>query len=266
MRALHEWQGPWLLRIESRGRLTEAVLRAPTPRIDAAMIATGAAALEFAERHSLPAPRLLGADLLGETAGVPATLETVVQGSAQWSASSSIERLRTAGAVLARVHAVSTAPTDALPVRPRPIAVDDFAEDRRTGRMPTTTLLEIADEAVTACGVPPSEHVFLHGDVWPGNLIWAGDEVAALIDWKTAGVGAPGVDLCELRKQAAISFGPEAPAKVLNGYEQATSTKADHVAHWDAVAALNTPTELYDARATARRDTFLRTALTALGA
>lgn len=258
VRALHEGQGPWLLRVESRGRLTEAVLRAPTPRIGAAMVATGAAALEVAERHGLPAPRLLGADLLGDP---PVTLESVVQGSSQWLAPSSVERLRAAGAVLARIHAVSITPYDVLPYRPRPIAVDDFATDRREGRLPTTPLPRIADEAITAHGVPASEQVFLHGDVWPGNLIWAGNEIAALIDWKTAGVGARGVDLSELRKQAAISFGPNAPAEVLHGYEQATATKADHVAYWDAVAALNTPTKLYDATATTRRDAFLRTAM-----
>ncbi len=74
-------------------------------------------------------------------------------------------------------------------------------------------------------------------------------------------MGAPGVDLCELRKQVAITFGPAAPAQVLDGYEHATAAKARDVAYWDAVAALNTPTELYSATATARRDAFLHAAL-----
>jgi Phosphotransferase enzyme family len=118
----------------------------------------------------------------------------------------------------------------------------------------------------------------VHGDVWPGNLLWAGDEVAALIDWKTAGVGAPGVDVSELRKQVAIIVGPEAPDLVLEGWERATGTKAQDVSYWDAVAALNTRTELDDgyrsggwaplpdaAGATDRRDAFLRVALANLG-
>jgi len=63
--ALHGDQGPWCLSIEHRYGMTEAVLRAPTPRIDASMIATAAAALEMAERHRLPAPRLIAADLRG---------------------------------------------------------------------------------------------------------------------------------------------------------------------------------------------------------
>jgi aminoglycoside phosphotransferase (APT) family kinase protein len=264
VRALHEGQGPWRLRIERRGHQIEAVLRAPTPRIDAAMVTTAAAALEVAERHRLPAPRLIAADLQGDLTGTPATLETLVPGTSVWPPPLNAERLRTAGAVLARVHAVSIAPSDQLPIRPRPIAVDDFAADRRRGRMPTTTLLQAADEAIAAHGLPPGEPVFVHGDVWPGNLLWTGDVIAALIDWKTAGVGAPGVDLCELRKQAAIYFGPAAPEQILHGYEHATSSQAHDVAYWDAVAALNTPTELFSSTATARRDAFLRTALTNL--
>ncbi|ADB33015.1 hypothetical protein Kfla_3964 [Kribbella flavida DSM 17836] len=68
----------------------------------------------------------------------------------------------------------------------------------------------------------------------------------------------------ELRKQAAISFGPAAPDQVLAGYEGATSSQARDVAYWDAVAALNTPTELFSTTATTRRDAFLRMALAVL--
>ncbi|MFF0338735.1 aminoglycoside phosphotransferase family protein [Kribbella sp. NPDC004875] len=256
VRPLHGAQGPWLLVAGE----TRCILRAPTPRIDATMIATAAAALQVAERHRLPAPRLLAADLTGEHAGVPASLETVAPGTTEWSVGTP-DSLRAAGAALAGLHDLQMPPREFLPFRPRPIAVDDFAADRRAGRMPTTALLQQADNLVTAHGLPAAEPVFLHGDVWPGNIVWAGDHLTAFIDWKTAGVGAPGVDLSELRKQVAISFGPDAPAHVLTGWEQATGRRADHVAYWDAVAALNTPTTLYAAPATARRDAFLRKSL-----
>jgi aminoglycoside phosphotransferase (APT) family kinase protein len=253
---LHDEQGPWRLVC----RQHQYVLRAPTPRVDAAAVATGATALQVAERHGLPAPHLVAADLSGNEAGVPASLETLVPGSTAWPVGTPAT-LRAAGAALARLHAVAMGPQEHLPFRPRPIAVDDFATDRRTGRMPTTPLLEQADHLVTTHGLPSGDTVYLHGDVWPGNLVWNGDGVAAFIDWKTAGVGAPGVDVSELRKQVAITFGPDAPQHVRTGWEQATGRKAEHVAYWDAVAALNTPTTLYSPTATTQRDTFLTQAL-----
>jgi aminoglycoside phosphotransferase (APT) family kinase protein len=152
---------------------------------------------------------------------------------------------RAAGAVLAQVHTVILDPQRQLPFRPRPIAVDDFAGDRRAGRMPTTALLQLADERVQAIRPPDAPVVFLHGDVWPGNTVVAGGGIRALIDWKTAGVGNPGVDLGELRKQVAIRYGDGAAGHVVEGWERAGGARADDIPYWDAVAALNTPTESY---------------------
>ena len=96
--------------------------------------------------------------------------------------------------------------------------------------MPTTPLLEEADQLITERGLPVSGTVFVHGDVWPGNIVWTPEEAAVLIDWKTAGVGAAGVDLGELRKQVAIIFGSDAPDLVLQGWEDAAGTTAADVA------------------------------------
>jgi hypothetical protein len=64
-------------------------------------------------------------------------------------------------------------------------------------------------------------------------------------------------------------FGLDAPDHVLDGWEHATGTKASDVAYWDAVAALNTRSELDEeykiAGATVRRDAFLSSALANLG-
>jgi aminoglycoside phosphotransferase (APT) family kinase protein len=264
VRALHAGDGPWLLRVQSSRRSLDVVLRAPTPRIDGDMIATNVAALLMAERHSLPAPRLLGADLGGQIAGVPASVETVVPGSSAWPARVGVDRLRAAGAAIARLHRIPLPPSAHLPARARPIAVDNFARERRLGSMPTTRLLARADALIRAVRATPGPTVFLHGDVWPGNMMWSGPDCRALIDWKTAGVGDPGVDLGELRKQVAFANGEDAPRYVLEGWERASGTRAADVAYWDAVAALNTPTECDPPAHTPRRDAFLRAALARL--
>src|SRR5829696_5812052 len=116
----------------------------------------------------------------------------------------------------------------------------------------------------------------VHGDVWGGNMLWEADRCVALIDWKTAGVGDPGVDLGSLRMQMALQYGQDAPAHVLEGWQRQAGRAAVAVPYWDAVAALNTPTVIHgewlpgfagdgsplDAAAvTERRNAFLRTAL-----
>jgi aminoglycoside phosphotransferase (APT) family kinase protein len=260
MRALHDDQGPWRLSVDVRGRREHLVLRSLTPRIDAEMIATGAAALEVAESHGLPAPRLLAKDVDGSATGAPATLETFVAGSTTWPRKVPVSRLRAAGAALAQVHAIPLAPRPELPLRTRPIATDDFARDRRQDHMETSPLLRTADEWIQSMAQPQGTTVFVHGDVWPGNMTWIGDTSCTLIDWKTAGAGDPGVDIGELRKQIAITYDLDAIVGIVDGWDQATGKSATNVAYWDAVAALNTRTDLGPVT-TKKRDAFLRAAL-----
>jgi aminoglycoside phosphotransferase (APT) family kinase protein len=132
----------------------------------------------------------------------------------------------------------------------------------------TSPLLFSADEVVRRHGHPRGENVLLHGDVWPGNLVWDGDTCVGLIDWKTAGVGHPGVDLGNLRCQANQGDGPDAAELVLEGWEDEMGRRAADIAYWDAVAALNTRTGLDQVDgdgAAGRRDAFLRAALKGLG-
>ena len=176
VRALHGDQGPWRLSVDVRGRREQLVLRSLTPRIDAEMIATGAAALEVAQSHELPAPRSLARDLDGWAAGVPVTLETFVDGSTTGPRALSVSRIRAAGAALAQVHAIPLAPRPDLPLRTRPIATDDFAGDRRQGVMVTSPLLRTADEWIQSIDQLRGTTVFVHGD--GGRATWRGSATA----------------------------------------------------------------------------------------
>ena len=272
----HRASGTFRLRAQGPGTHTmDVILKLTVPRwIGPRMVTTNARALRLAETYGLSAPRLVAADIDGSASGTVATVETMLPGSADLPPSVSVARLRNAGAAIARLHAFSLEAQPDLPYRPRPCAVDDRAAERRSGWMPTTPLLREADKRVRSRRMRPVRSVFVHGDIWGGNMLWEADRCVALIDWKTAGVGDPGVDLGSLRMQMALQYGQDAPSHVLEGWEQQAGRSATEVPYWDAVAALNTPTVMdgwpgfaddgspLDASAvTERRDTFLRIAL-----
>lgn len=307
---LHGDHSPWRLRLHASD--SDVLLRMVVPGwIEVELLQTTAVALPLAEEHGLPAPRLIAADLDGDQAGRPATLETFLPGSSALPPHVSPDRLREFGATIARVHAIPLEPQDGLPLRTRPTQVDDRAMERRWATLynaapdqakpdviealseltgwpeegargamdapPGTALLQLADERIRAIPLPQGQSVFLHGDIHGGNSLWDGDTCLALIDWKTAGVGDPGVDLGNLRLQMAMQYGMDAPPYVLEGWERTAGRTATNVAYWDATAALNTPTVLHgwpgfheDGSAldviavTERRDAFLRAAVSAL--
>ena len=309
-KVLHEGRtGPWMLQIDHAGGTSDVVLRSVVPGwIGEAAIATGAAALLVAEEHGLAAPRLIASDLDGRATGVVATLETALPGSSALPPRVNAERLRGAGAAIAKVHAVSLEPQPDLPLRTRPTQPDDRALEGRwatlyracadsekgavidalreltgwpaehAGRVVSgprsTPLLQLADDRIRGLGRPQGTTVFVHGDIWGGNMMWSGDTCVALIDWKTAGAGDPGVDLGNLRMQLAHQYRLDAAAHVLDGWERESGREATNIAYWDVVAALQTPADMagwpgFDDRGepvesrvvAGRRDAFLRAAL-----
>ncbi len=282
--------GPWLVRIEGAGDAAEAILRigdASDPA-DRQRFATQVAALAHAACHGVAAPRVIAFDPDGQQAGALAVLTTVLPGSSSIPRWPSPDRMRALGAAAARLHAVAMAPRPGLPLRRRPLADVDFAAPRRLEclsprrwwtrhRMPgTSSLMADAEDRVRRMPAPAGPAVFVHGDLWQGNTIWAGNTLTGMIDWDCAGAGPPGIDLGFLRCDVATMFGLPAAGQVLAGWQHVSGMRTSDVAYWDTVAALSTPTDMaewlpvihdegrtdLDARTvTARRDTFLHAAL-----
>jgi aminoglycoside phosphotransferase (APT) family kinase protein len=274
---LREGGNPWRLSFDYRGIDAEAVLKTSS-RSEG--FTTELAALRLADRHGLPAPRILAVDETGATAGTFAVLETVVSGHSRIPAMGPPERLAAMGKVAATIHNTPMAATPELPLRTRPISATDFAAMRREGTDPTTPLLDAAQAFVGGLTGPAGETVFVHGDLWQGNIMWVGDAITGLLDWDMAGVGHPGVDLSSLRLDAALMFGLDAADPVRAAWEDASGRPAGDLPYWDAVAALNQPgdmavfapvmhdqgrTDLSGRLLNERRDAFLRSALAALG-
>jgi aminoglycoside phosphotransferase (APT) family kinase protein len=267
---------PWRLSIRHGGHTTQAVLRVGDPARPE-WLAAEAAALAVAGDHGLPAPRLLGVDLAG-AAGVPALLTSLLPGSSRIPEQASRARLRALGGLAAALAAVALQPGPELPLRLRPLAGADFAADRRARG--GSALLAAAEARLGALPAPAGPSVLVHGDLWHGNALWAGDALVGLVDWDQAGAGHPGVDLGWQRYDAALLFGPAAAAEVLAGWREAAGRDPEAVAYWDVVAALATPADLADwlpvfgrqgrsdldaATLWGRHEAFLRAALDQLG-
>jgi aminoglycoside phosphotransferase (APT) family kinase protein len=96
-------------------------------------------------------------------------------------------------------------------------------------------------DALDGSGTPEPLNVacLLHGDYWPGNLLWRDGRLAAVLDWEDAERGDPLNDLGNARMEVLFTFGPEAMQTFTERYLEQATVDTTHLPYWDLVAAVH---------------------------
>jgi aminoglycoside phosphotransferase (APT) family kinase protein len=223
VRGLRAGGQPWLLETSTQ---SGAVLRIADDDRVVDALRVEQAGLELAATSRVPVPRVLAANLDGDP---PVLLIELISGSSAIPPECATARLRALGAAAAALHAVTVPAAASLPRRDRPVDGVDF--DQLRASAPEQGLLVRAEQARDAFA-PNSVDGLVHGDLWQGNAMFAGDTLTGLIDWESAGVGPAGVDLASMRLDAAMCFDVAAADDVLAGWETEAGRCADDVAYW----------------------------------
>jgi aminoglycoside phosphotransferase (APT) family kinase protein len=236
MTGLRDGGSPWLFRYAAGRGEGSAVLRVRAPD-EAELQALEVRGVALARVGGVPV-----ADVIAARADDKAVLLLIeyVRGSSHQPVEPDPARLAALGAIAARISAVDPGSAE-LPIVTHPVPDVDFDEMRDQAE--PQPLLTAAQERVAAI-VPDGPAGFVHGDLWSGNTLWCGTELAAVIDWDCAGRGAAGVDLGSLRCDAAMCYGLDAAGHVLAGWEREAGRAAESLAYWDAVAGLSSPPDI----------------------
>ncbi|WP_237690837.1 phosphotransferase family protein [Paenibacillus caui] len=84
----------------------------------------------------------------------------------------------------------------------------------------------------------------LHGDFWPGNVLWKNGRIAAVIDWEDAQTGDPLADLANVRLELLWAFGLEAMHSFTDHYLKHNEIDISTLPYWDLCAALRPASKL----------------------
>ncbi len=77
--------------------------------------------------------------------------------------------------------------------------------------------------------------VLLHGDYWPGNMIWQEETLAAVIDWEDAHLGDPLVDLATTRMELGWLMDWQASLEFTQRYLHYNPVDTTDLFYWDCV-------------------------------
>ncbi len=90
----------------------------------------------------------------------------------------------------------------------------------------------------------------LHGDLWPGNMLWCNTTLGSVVDWEDAWFGDPLADLANLRAELCWNLGFDAIDELTSFYLAQTGFEDDNLPYWDLQAILrHTPNIQHYARA-----------------
>lgn len=225
------------------GRRRKLIVRRPGPR--ALQLNPDAAAHEFRILQALQGlgvktqtPYLL--DESGEIWAQPYLVVEYIEGEAVYAPAAVmpfVEQMATQLAILARARGPQVdlgflprqAPRLDQVVRRIPPRLDESLQEGR---------IRAALDRVWPLSMGSS---LVHGDFWPGNVLWHEGLLAAVIDWEDAEVGNPLYDLAVSRLDMLWLFGAQAMAAFTRRYQEEAGLDAGRYAqlpYWDLLAAL----------------------------
>jgi aminoglycoside phosphotransferase (APT) family kinase protein len=80
--------------------------------------------------------------------------------------------------------------------------------------------------------------VLLHGDFWPGNILWRDGQIVGVIDWEDAALGNPLADVANSRLELLWALGIDAMRSFTYHYQSLTDIEFSNLPYWDLYTSL----------------------------
>ena len=202
--------------------------------------------LQLLSRAGVAVPTPLYLDQSGEIFSTPCLVIEFVDGSADVLNLQTTDFIPQMSKHLLQIHQISSLEYDYsfLPslaslignkLARRPEALDESLDEGR-----------IRDVLEAVWPLPQiHQNRLLHGDYWPGNLLWKDGMLVAILDWEDAVIGDPLADVANARLELLWAFGVETMDEFTENYrKQAGSFDVNHLPYWDLVAALRPASHL----------------------
>jgi len=201
--------------------------------------------LQLLHSVGVAAPRPYHFDQSGEIFSTPYIVIEYIEGQPEFAPADLPDFILQFATHLCRIHKVDASKLDLsfLPqqaqiltdrLRARPENVDDSLDEGR-----------IRDALETVWPIPQrNTPALLHGDFWPGNLLWRDGELAAIIDWEDAALGDPLADVANSRLEMLWAFGTDAMHMFTQQYQSMTTIDFTNLTYWDLCAALRPVSKL----------------------
>jgi aminoglycoside phosphotransferase (APT) family kinase protein len=193
--------------------------------------------LTILQKRGIQAPKPFALDTSGEIFSAPYLVIEFIEGQPDFSQADIPRKATVLATALASIHTIDVTNEALSFLPPQPERVTRRLSVADPGDAAETLLQNTLKAAWPLQTQSPA--TLLHGDFWPGNVLWHESELAALIDWEDAAIGDPLSDLAIGRLEMLWAFGIEAMQLFTERYQLLRpGVNFTPLPYWDLWAAL----------------------------
>ena len=146
--------------------------------------------LECLKETTIPSAVPVYLDSSGSHLGRPFFISSYIEGTQNFGSKDDAFFIETIANQLKDIHMVNTDNLPKLPLRVDPLeGLLDYLPKKDNWIEIREYIKELSFEKYNA------DFKLLHGDFWPGNLLWKSDNIVGVVDWDYAAIGDPLYDL-----------------------------------------------------------------------
>lgn len=224
---------------QARKMVLRQISQSPAGKELAAAVETEYRILESVHRLGLAAPAPLLFHPGDEIFPSPCFVMEFIEGSPQYAPPDRANFAYQAAEHLVRIHGANFESLDVTFLPQAPAECPEMLRKTSTGLDHTLHEEEIRLAIQSVLPVPRrNKSVLLHGDYWPGNLLWHNGNLAAVVDWEDAMLGDPLIDLSISRLDLMWILGEETMRAFTVHYQSRMTIDVTCLPYWDLCAAL----------------------------
>lgn len=189
--------------------------------------------------RGLPAPMAYDYDESGAILPSPYVVIAFIEGATDFTPANLTTYIEQIAAQLATLHRLDLATLDVafLPDQAARYAARSMEQPTVIDEM----LHEARIRAALRASLPLPQHnksVLLHGDYWPGNILWKDSQLVGIIDWEDAAKGDPLADVANARFELLWALGMDAMHAFTEHYRSLNPIDFSLRPYWDLYAAV----------------------------
>jgi aminoglycoside phosphotransferase (APT) family kinase protein len=200
--------------------------------------------LHLLHSEGLPTPTPYYLDQSCEIFSTPYIVIEYIKGKPEFELSHVPDLLLQFATHLSRIHQVDCSKLDVsfLPAQEQICA--EILRNRSTNADELVDEARVREALEAVWPIPQrNPSVLLHGDFWPGNILWQDAQLVAIIDWEDARRGDPLADVANSRLEILWAFGIDAMHRFTHYYQSMTNIDFTNLPYWDLFAALRSASQ-----------------------